>query len=118
MSKVYLLIYLLSLSTNIFGGVVLGCGETRMGKVPALPSRGSQANEENRGKEQWRVCVQGVQSRSGGVSSGLASNSVSWLLGHVPFCPLKVLVQGPLLCHGGALFPDSVVQEELVSLEA
>lgn len=50
--KVYLLIHLLSLSTNIFGEVVLGCGETKMGKVPALPSRGSQANEEERGKEQ------------------------------------------------------------------
>lgn len=35
---------------DFFGGIVLDCGETRMGKMPTLPSRTSQSNAEREAK--------------------------------------------------------------------
>lgn len=51
---------------HFFGGVILGCGETRMWKIQALPSLMGK-----RHKQQWRLWVQWVQSWAGGCAAML-----------------------------------------------
>lgn len=95
---------------SISGGVVLGCGKTRWGRGQLCTPGAPNLTKESKAGSSGIECG-GFSPGVVGASSGLAPRPCSFLSPRAP-------VQGSPLCQGGELFPESMVQEELESLEA